>query len=234
VLVTVTFACIEADAQRAGDIGKNLAAFDRRKYRFGMHLGYNNSSFFLKRNFDPEFNDSLITLTSFKQPGFIIYTLAAFHFNKNVSARFGPGISPRVRILNYEFLQENGTVKPFDKEIRSFYVDFPLDIKYRSDRINNFAVYIAAGGQYSLDVASQKNVDNSAIENSFVKIKNGNYLANVGGGFDFFLPYFKFGIELRYSYGLRNLIIQEEGSIFSSPINKLSSRNFTLAFTFEG
>jgi len=94
-------------------------------------------------------------------------------------------------------------------------------------------VYIAAGGQYSLDVASQKNVDNTAIENSFVKIKDGNYLANIGGGFDFFLPYFKFGIELRYSYGLRNLIIQDGGP-FSNSIDRLNSRNFTLSFTFEG
>jgi hypothetical protein len=233
MLLTAIFIADYAQAQKKSDTGKNLAAFDRRKYHFGMHLGYNNSSFYLKRNFDPEFNDSLVNVTSFKQPGFIIYTLASYHFNKNVSVRLGPGISPRVRILNYEFISDDGTPKLIDKEIRSFYVDFPLDVKYRSDRINNFAVYIAAGGQYSLDVASQKNVDNAAIENSFVKIANGNYLANIGGGFDFFLPYFKFGVELRYSYGLKNLLI-EDGTPFSNTIDRLSSRNFTLAFTFEG
>lgn len=233
IVLVSSFLVSESNAQGSQDVKKNLAAFDRRDYHFGMHLGYVTSNFFLERRFDPGFNDSLLSITSFNQPGFIIYTLAELHLTKNLTLRANPGISPRVRIINFNFIDEDGRREIFDKEVRSFYVDFPLGIKYRSDRINNFAVYVAAGGQYSLDVASQKEAESSLGDDSFVKIKSGNYLANVGGGFDFFLPYFKFGIELRYSYGLRNLIIKDD-TRFSDPINKLSSRNFTLAFTFEG
>ncbi|MDA0973735.1 MAG: PorT family protein, partial [Bacteroidetes bacterium] len=63
--------------------------------------------------------------------------------------------------------------------------------------------------------------------------KRWDYLINAGGGFDFFLPYFKFGIEFKMAYGLNNLLIQD-GTSFSTPIESLKSRNFVLSFTFEG
>jgi hypothetical protein len=123
----------------------------------------------------------------------------------------------------------------YDKVVSSFYIDLPIIVKYRTDRINNFAAYVIGGGQLSRDMASQEKVKNelASFEDQVVKIERLDYLINAGGGFDFFLPYFKFGIELKMVYGLNNLLIQDN-TRFSSPIESLKSRNFVLSFTFEG
>ncbi|NND93349.1 MAG: PorT family protein [Flavobacteriales bacterium] len=213
----------------------NLGGFDTRNYHFGVQLSVNSADFYMDQKFDPMFQDSLISLQNFSQPGFNIAIIGALHFNKNWSLRIIPGISPKERKFTYNFLESDGTILPYDKVISSFYIDVPVLIKYRTDRINNFAAYVIGGGQISRDMASQEKVKNelASFEDQVIKIERLDFLLSAGGGFDFFLPYFKFGIELKMVYGLKNILIQDNTQ-FSSPIESLRSRNFVLSFTFEG
>jgi hypothetical protein len=55
----------------------------------------------------------------------------------------------------------------------------------------------------------------------------------VGGGLDFFLPYFKFGCELKLSHGIPNVLIQDN-SMYSSPIDQLRTKTWLFSLTFEG
>ena len=103
---------------------------------------------------------------------------------------------------------------------------------FRTKRINNFAAYGIGGFQYSLDLASQKDVDQSLGE-SIVKIKQHDWQYQVGGGFDFWLPYFKFGLELKISNGIKNVTIQDD-SFFMSPLASLKSKVWWFSLTFEG
>jgi hypothetical protein len=66
-----------------------------------------------------------------------------------------------------------------------------------------------------------------------VKTEKNNYSLEFGGGVDLFLPYFKFGIELKMAVGMPNLLVPD-GTQFSDPIRSLRSRTFMLTFTFEG
>jgi hypothetical protein len=227
--------CSLAQAQKSSAKISNLGGFDNKDYHFGVQLSYNTSDFFMRRNFDSSFQDSILSLQNIQQPGFNIAIIASLNLNKNVSIRFIPGISPKERILRYSFLTPDGRDLNYDKTVSSFFIDLPLNLKYRTDRINNFAAYIIAGGQLSRDMASQEKVNNerAGLEDQVVKIKRIDWLLNAGGGFDFFMPYFKFGIELKMEYGLRNILIQDN-TRFSSPLESLYSRNFVLSLTFEG
>jgi hypothetical protein len=49
---------------------------------------------------------------------------------------------------------------------------------------------------------------------------------------DFYTTFFKFGIELKMSYGLMD-ILKRQGNIYTLPVEKLSSKLFLLSFTFE-
>ena len=60
--------------------------------------------------------------------------------------------------------------------------------RMRSDRINNFAVYVITGGKFSIDMASQKDVNNEIDDEVVVKLNKYDYSAEVGGGCDMFLP----------------------------------------------
>lgn len=214
----------------------NLHKFDYRWYHFGMALGFNNSNFFVERNVDYAFGDSLLTVQNIGEPGFNINIVTAAHLTRGLSLRFLPGISPKDRTLLYTFKSPSGSIgetTQFTKRVESFYLEFPVFFKYRTDRINNFAAYIMAGGKYAIDMQSQKQVNNSGAQFIVVKTGDREWAAAYGGGFDFFLPYFKFGIELRHEVGINDILLQDNTQ-FSTPLKSLRSRNFVLSLTFEG
>jgi hypothetical protein len=94
-------------------------------------------------------------------------------------------------------------------------------------------VYLIGGGKFSIDMASQKDVNNSLDDEIVVKLDKYDYAAEVGGGMDMFLTYFKFGIELKAAFGIPNLLV-DDGTRFSTPIQSLRSKVWVLTFTFEG
>ena len=58
-------------------------------------------------------------------------------------------------------------------------------------------------------------------------------MGQIGFGTDFYLEYFKFGVELKMSYGLKDYHVKEDNA-FANPIEKLKSKMFLLSLTFEG
>ncbi|MDX9751712.1 MAG: porin family protein [Flavobacteriales bacterium] len=220
-------------AQRGGVKVENLPNFDLRKYHFGFLLSYNTSDFIMRLKPEAPFRDSLMVLDHLKRPGFNLGIVASLRLNDNASLRFLPTLSFQERILQYKFLEPDGGLKYFQKPVESTYLEFPLALKLRSDRINNFAVYLLAGGKFSIDMATQKDVNQALDDEVVIKLEKYDYSVDVGGGFDFFLPYFKFGIELKAGFGLPNLIIDDQ-TRFSAPVESLRSKVWVLTFTFEG
>ncbi|MDA8715491.1 hypothetical protein N9M27_06360, partial [Flavobacteriales bacterium] len=66
-----------------------------------------------------------------------------------------------------------------------------------------------------------------------LKIKKPDYSFELGVGTDFFLQYFKFGLELKYSMGFPNALIQENNQ-WSRPIDSLRNQMWLFSITFEG
>ncbi len=212
---------------------ENLPNFDLRTFHFGFLLSYNTADFFLQRKpFDPAV-DTLLVVDHVKQPGFNLGIISSLNMTPNLSLRFLPSLSFQDRQLQYTFLKSNGKESIFTKQVESTYLEFPLLLKLRSDRINNFAVYLVAGGKYSIDMASQKDVNNQVDDEIVIKLKKNDYSAEVGGGMDMFLPYFKFGVELKMGIGIPNLLI-DDNTRFSAPIESLRTKTYMLTFTFEG
>ncbi len=239
LLLLLPFLCMglgKVSAQGGGIRGvkvENLPNFDLRRFHFGFLLSYNNSDFFVRMDPQATFRDSLMVLEHQRQPGFNLGIVASMNMTPNTSLRFLPTLSFQERILQYQFAPENGRPVYFTKPVESTYLEFPLLLKMRSDRINNFAVYLITGGKFSIDMATQKDVNQTLDDETVIKLAKYDYSADVGGGFDFFLPYFKFGIELKHSIGIPNLLINDQ-TRFSTPIQSLRSKVWVLTFTFEG
>ncbi|MBX2973940.1 MAG: PorT family protein [Flavobacteriales bacterium] len=212
---------------------ENLPNFDLHRFHFGFHLSYNTSDFQVTLDPQAPFRDSLLVLSHARQPGFDLTMLASLNVNPFLSLRFSPTLSFQERLLTYSFRQADNTTKYFQKPVESTYLQFPLLLKYRSARINNFAVYLLGGGKFSIDMASQKDVNNALDDEIVVKLDKYDYAAEVGGGMDMFLTYFKFGIELKAAFGIPNLLV-DDGTRFSTPIQSLRSKVWMLTFTFEG
>lgn len=213
---------------------ENLQRFDSRKVHFGFSLGINSGGFALHRRPYDVALDSLASVEVLSQSGFNLGIVSDYHIHKHFNVRFLPTLVFGQRNLNYTFIPRDGGL-PFQVEVpvESTYIDFPVLFKYRSARLNNFAAYFIAGGKYSLDLASNEDVKNEDIPESIIKLKKNTTSAEVGIGTDFFLPYFKFAIELKMSYTLDDALIHDNTEL-SNPIERISPKMFFLTFLFEG
>lgn len=211
---------------RAGDFSGK-----KRRFHFGFTLGYNNSSFYYDTKPDFTFEDSLLSFNVVGAPGFNLGIISSLHINNNLKLRFIPGLSFQERILEYRFLESDSAILTETDRLESTFVDFPLLLKWRTDRINNWCVYLLGGIQASIDMASRDKVINNNA--NIVKIRRFDQAFSIGGGFDFFLKYFKFGVELKLNTGIPNLFINGNNQ-FSDPLTRLRSKSWVLSFTFEG
>lgn len=214
---------------------KNLAKFDHRTMHFGFLLGINSANFVLDRL--PEISpgaDSLFVLEAKTATGFNLGIISSLHLSEYFSLRFTPNLAFASRTLNYNFETYEGP-KNYSKIIESTLINLPLGIKYKSVRVNNFSAYILVGGAYSIDLASNVGNDNNSNNPSdvVVAIKKNDYLAEIAFGTDFYLEYFKFGLEFKMSYGIKDLL-DHDNAQFTDPIDKLKSKMFLLSLTFEG
>jgi hypothetical protein len=212
---------------------ENLPNFDLRRFHFGFLLGYNTADFFVQQKPTAFEQDSLLGVEHIRRPGFNLGIITSLNMTQNLSVRFIPTLSFQDRLLRYRFLDPDGEISSFEKPVESTYLEFPVLLKFRSNRINNFAVYLIGGGKYSLDMASQKDVDNSLDDDVVIKLNKADYSYELGGGVDFFLTYFKFGIDLKIGVGLPNQLI-DDGTRFSRTLESVRTKNYFLTFTFEG
>ena len=201
-----------------------------RRFHFGFTLGYNRSSFLVNYKNDFTFSDSLIGVDIQPTPGFNLGIISNLHMTESLKLRFIPSISFQDRNMVYRFLDTAGTVDKLEHRVGSTFLDFPLMIKWRTKRINNFAAYVIGGGQYSIDMATSEEV---APNVPVVRIKKQDISGTIGLGTDFFMPYFKFGIELRYNFGFNDVFLPAT-NILSSPVDQIYTRGWLLSFTFEG
>jgi hypothetical protein len=212
---------------------KNLSDFDERPYHWGFILAYNTSSFYVDRApSDYTFSDSLFAVTPEAVGAFAVGPIASLDLTPNIHIRSGITLAFQDRNLYYDFWRKD-TLETIKKKINSVYTEIPLHIKLRTNRLNNYALYALGGIKYGYDWSSQIGVKETFDFEDVVKISRNNLAYSVGGGVDFFLPYFKFGIDLRLDVGINNVIIKNN-TYFSNPIEKLRTRMFIISLTFEG
>ncbi|MCX6291908.1 MAG: porin family protein [Bacteroidetes bacterium] len=215
-------------AQRQGVM--NLPRYDHQKIHFGFTLGMNLSDFNINLVPDFRIRDSVYSLESEPIAGLNLGILANLRIGESFDLRFIPSLSFAQRNLNYNFIYSDSLQGMAVKTIESNYLEFPVDLKFKSRRITNYRIYVLAGFKYSIDMISQASVD--AKDKDIVKLKRYDYGYEIGLGFDFYMPYFKFSPEIKMYHGLNNMF-QQDGKMYSRPIEALFSKVFVLSFMFE-
>jgi len=227
IIIVFLFMGLNSLAQR-NKKSQNLSRYDFQKIHFGFTLGINELNFNVKKNSNTITNDSLKTLYSKSQKGFNLGIVSNLRIGKYTDLRFVPALIFGERQLEYSFSDSLNTNEV--KKIESTLIDFPIYIKYKSERYNNFRAFVIGGLKYSLDIASQSDIDDEGQK--LVKLKKNDLMGEVGFGLDFYLEYFKFSPQIKLSYGLINLL-KSEDSVYSNSINRLSTNGWMLSFTFE-
>ena len=232
-LVLVGLALLTSMGPLAAQQGrKNLAAFDTKKYHFGFALSGNRSDFNMALTPDYSFSDSLQAIINQPQAGFDLALVASWDATKNFHVRFLPGLSFQDRALEYRF-EKDGEPDLKVRRTESVYLNFPLLLKLRTDRVGNFAAYALVGGKFSKDMQSQEETNQQLASDFILRLESGNSSIDLGAGVDIFLPFFKFSVEGKFELGSRNIMIQDD-SRYSAPLQSLKTRSFILSLCFEG
>ncbi|MBN2174716.1 MAG: PorT family protein [Bacteroidales bacterium] len=227
---------------------ENMPTYDYAKYHFGFILAANQMFFRLRpiegyhfKQFDAlqanEINaDSAYIYSIESEPttGFTVGIVGNLRLGDYFDLRFVPSLAFGERYLNYRFLRyQDGadTLVDVKKVVPSTFVEMPLHIKYKSQRLNNFRAYVLSGFNYRIDLASQakRSKDQGEIQ---VKINRNDIYWEIGVGFDFYFEWFKFGTEAKMSYGILDMLKRED-NIYTDGIDRLSSKIFQISLTFE-
>ncbi len=210
----------------------NLPTYYKERLHFGFTIGVNRANFIIHPAPHFERFDTLKSVVSVPKYGFNLGIISELMLHQYITLRFIPNLSFAERNLEYSFEGFDTIVRK--KSIESTFLNFPLNIKLRSKRVDNFGAYIVAGGSYSLDLASKrKSVTSTDPNEQIVKLKRDDFGYEVGAGAEFYFEYFKFAIEGKLSIGTRNLLIKDN-TVYSNSIDKLNSKVFLVSITFEG
>ncbi len=184
--------------------------------------------FIIKNSFSSSQKDSLLTDISKSNPGFHIQIVSNYRLGEYFDLRFLPGISFGQRDFN--FFRNNVLVNENHK-LESNFLEFPLLLKYKAKRLNNFRPYVITGPNLRVDLAKTFSEDDEI----YMDLKRLDLFHEVGVGADFYLPFFKLGVEIKYSYGFFNMLEKRSTSHpeFQNTISKLNSSIFMFSLHFE-
>lgn len=214
---------------------------DQNDLSFGFSFSYVSNYFKINKKsnwrdpyFDPGVNrnitDSLKSMSSKNASGFAVGFITRYRLTEHIEGRITPSLVFADRTITYTYPK---TADDVTKQVQSTTVDFPLEIKLKSDRIDDFRAYILGGVKYSLAIGSKKNAD-SGLDPLSKLVKNvggfGSYEA--GLGFDIYFEFFKLSPEIKISNSIGNVLVPENHP-YSTPLSSLGLHTVTFSLLFE-
>ena len=207
----------------------NMPDHDEKPYYFGITFGLNYSVYQIS------YTQSFATTDTFKKiqphwkPGFNLGLIGNLKLNRFFDLRFVPSLSFSEKNLVYEYGYPRDSL--LNKNIESIYMHLPVQLKIKSDRINNFRFYALVGGKFDYDLAANAR---SHRPDEFLKVSAIDYGAELGVGFEFFNPNFIFSPEIKISQGLSNQLYPDHGLPLTNAIQALLTRMIIISIHLEG
>ncbi len=218
-------------AQRFNDKLLNRPYADLKKWHLGFSVGVHTEDVTFTHNgvATAEGETWFMEQPSFS-PGFCVNGLVALRLNDYFSLRFTPGMYFGNRDIR---MREAGSGVTERQNIKSAYVVAPIDLKFASQRLRNVRPYVTGGVMPAFDVAKKRS--------DFLKFKTTDVFLTVGLGCDFYLPYFKLIPELKFCFGLTDVLEHNRPDLaeepqklkFTQSLKKATSQMVVLTFYFE-
>lgn len=213
---------VSAAAKAQDPKWSNTPNYDDRILHYGFSIGAGTSGY--KAKLSQRFlNDTVEyvrpNFSSAFTLGFVVSLRLAEHFD----LRLLPTVGFYERKIDFKFTNTSKT-----QTIESTFLEFPLLVKYKSQRRRNTRMYLVAGGKLSVEAGAKK----KEKKRTELRTQGTDISIEYGFGFDFYLPLFKFSPELRLSHGLIN-VLNPDPNVYSQSISKLTTHSLTLYLHFE-
>lgn len=205
----------------------NYLDFQKKPYYFGITFGLNNSGY--KINHSPSFinNEQIFIAEGASGVGVEVHMVNNLKIGEYFDFRFIPGVS----LVERTFEFEDGLGGINKTKVESVYADAPIQIRYKSAPYKDKRAFVTAGIKYSYDVQSNSKTRQA---NTQIKITPHDFQAEIGAGFQIFLPYIIVSPEIKFSQGINNILIYNDKLNEAKILEKVLSRAFTFSIHLEG
>lgn len=239
-----------------------LQNYDQAPYHFGFLLGVNYMTYNitlqdnyqsidrpsseLPQNYRPSNPQDhtycilgIEPLSDWHNVGFSVGVIGDKRLGDYLNLRLIPTLSigPH-RNIKYTYYLDDDADNPKtieSEDINSNFVEFPLQLKYRSKRYNNIAAYLI-GGINPRFYLTRKKLQLNNNEPALLQTNRGDIALEFGTGFDIYNQWFKMGIEIKMSFGLINVLKTDPTSmscLYNAPFKEIKNKQLQVSLTFE-
>lgn len=215
---------------------QNKPFIDERRFHYGFFVGAHDQSMQLQGNGyqAPASAGSVagqqwVAQTDQTNFGFSVGVLGEWRMSRYVALRVQPSLHFGSRHITF---RELGTGRTEQQDMKSCYIGVPVDFKISAPRFNNYRPYVVAGVAPMYDLITGKQ--------SKLKAKPLNVMLEAGLGCDLYMPFFKFIPELKFGFGLNNILQKNRRDItdpsqliFTQSLDKATVGMVMLTFYFE-
>ncbi len=204
---------------------------DNRRLHYGFFIGLNMMDMEVTNNgyIDPETGQQWFTEVDNFQPGFSVGVLGELRLNKYLGLRLQPSLHfGQKHVVFHEQLSGRDSTQ----NIKSTYITVPVGLKIAAPRYNNFRPYVTVSAAPAIDLIARKH--NALLTERF------DCFLEIGLGCDIYLPYFKLIPELKFCFGLRDIIVHDRSDLidqtllkFTNSVDRGRASMIVLAFYFE-
>ena len=163
-------------------------------------------------------------------PGFCVNVLADLRLHKHFNLRFSPGMYFGNKTVH---MRESGSGLTWTQDIKSAYVVLPVDLKISGNRYINSRPYVTVGGMGTFDVSKRRSEP--------IWLNTTDFYLTLGIGCDFYLPFFKFNPEVKFCFGLSDILKHDRPDLvddyetmkITNSLAKAKSNMIVFTFYFE-
>lgn len=231
IIILTMLAPVSHARKHLNDKVLNKPYADLRTWHLGFSVGAHTQNLLFTHNgYVTDDGEAWFMEQPTYSPGFCVNGLIDRRISNNFSLRFSPGMYFGNRDITFREANSGETER---QNLKSTFLVFPVDVKFAADRYRNLRPYLTAGVMPAVDLSKK--------QNDLLKLKSNDCYITLGMGCDFYLPYFKLIPELKFCFGLSDVIQHDRPDLqddptklkFTQSLKKATSRMIVLTFYFE-
>lgn len=225
VLILCLGLSLTAEAQKTRWVQRNNPNYDDKKLTYGFLLALHSSNYQVKYSdaFVTQQFDTVHSVNPLWTSGFTLGFIVNYRFTEYLDLRLTPQVAFYEQKVRYQFTNETFE----DALVESTMVEFPLLLKYKSERRGNIRMYMIGGAKPAVEATGKKDKTKSELE-----LKSANLSLEAGFGFDLYYPLFKFSPEIRFSHGIVDVLGNRKND-FGQPLQRVSTNSVTIYLLFQ-
>ncbi len=231
LVVALLLAVLPAAAQKRNDKLLNRPYADQKRIHLGFSVGMHLQDLKLTNNgLASDDGQHWYSEVPAYSPGFCVNVLADLRLHKHFNLRFSPGMYFGNKTVH---MRESSSGLTWTQDIKSAYVVLPVDLKISGNRYINSRPYVTVGGMGTFDVSKRRSEP--------IWLNTTDFYLTLGIGCDFYLPFFKFNPEVKFCFGLSDILKHDRPDLvddyetmkITNSLAKAKSNMIVFTFYFE-